>query len=309
MSRRMDLLLVCGLLFAAVGVPATATLHAQRTQPAPQSQSPRATSQPVHRGAPSSPTIALRLWIPDGTVQVRYWTRDSVDIQGTVSTGSQLVGNVAPAAGKYAVEHNDPSRPGFARAELVLTVPMGATLWVKSTTAAVHVTGGAGPLDVLTVTGEISVRQATGIVSVETIEGDVTLEALTGLVRVRGGASDVALRDVRGRTTVSLVSGAIDVNAAGAEASAIPSGRLETVSGAMRLFGTLGSGGDLELRTHDGAIQMRVPKDRVPDVTANSARTGEVTDQLRRIGRPSLAARIVIDSFKGTIAIESSGGR
>lgn len=293
--------LLVALLLATMGAPLCASLSAQ--PPAPTS------TRTVHRGAPSSPTIALRLWIPDGTVQVRYWTRDSVDIQGTLAAGSQLVGNVALAAGKYAVEYDDPSRPGFARAEVVLTVPMGATLWVKSTTAAVQVTGGAGPLDVLTVTGAISVRQATGTVSVETIQGDATLEDLTGLVRVRGGAGRVALRDVRGRATVSLVSGTIEVNSTEIGAAILPSGRFETVSGAMRLHGALASDGELELRTHDGAIAVRVPKGRVPEVTVNAAREREVAAQRDRLGGTARVGRLLIDSFKGTISIEISGGR
>src|SRR5690606_23732034 len=115
----------------------------------------------------------------------------------------------------------------------VLTVPEHATLWVKSTRASVTVQGGAGQLDVLTVTGDTHVQAATGVVTVESIEGDVSLTQLSGVLRVRGGGGLVTLQDVSAFVSVSQVNGSVQVSPTANAESSVPSGRLETVGGAI----------------------------------------------------------------------------
>ncbi len=264
--------------------------------------------EPVHRGAPANARVALRLWIPDGTVQVRYWSRDSVDIRATLGRGARLVGNVAESGGKYAVEFDTPTAPGFARAEVVLTVPEAATLWIKSTLASVEVRGGSGQLDVLTVSGNTHVSAATGIVTVESIEGDVLLERLTGLLRVRGGGGQLTLQDVSGRTSASLVNGAIHINPLANAGSVVPSGRLETVSGGIRVRGALVRDGDLQLTTHDGAIALQFPTRHVPRVRTSAARQASLDAALRTVGGNGATGALTIDTFKGTLNISTLRG-
>ncbi len=264
--------------------------------------------QVAHRGATTSPTVALRLWLPDGEAQVRYWDRDSVDIEAALPPGVRLVGGVAEMAGKYAIEHEGPSATPLPRAKVVLTIPRGATLWVKSTMASTVVTGGAGQLDVLTVTGRTIVRDAAGAVSVESIEGDVELWRLTGTARVRGGAGDVALNDVFARVNVSTVSGDVAVNGGEVTQFIIPNGSLETLGGAVRVSGRQAPGGRLDIETHDGRIELRFIAGTLPQLLVDRSRQQAVDGQVARLGG-SVANRIVsATSFKGTLNIGTLTG-
>lgn len=267
-----------------------------------------AAQQVVHRGSPASPTVALRLWLPAGEVQVRYWARDSVDVTAGLTKGTQLVGGVSGGAGKYAIEHADQRIAGFASAKIVLTLPSRATLWVKSTTASVVVTGGAGSLDVLTVTGRTLIHDAAGSLTVESIEGDVDLRRTTGVARIRAGAGEVRLHDVRGHTTVVGVAGAIRVNPEAAGDAMIPEGRLETVGGAILVRGRVAPSSALRIETHNGAVDLRLHADALPQVLGDPARQSTIDAQLRRIGKALSDRRITVSTFKGKINIGQLGG-
>jgi hypothetical protein len=255
------------------------------------------------RGTATSPEVALRLWLPAGEAQIRYWDRDSVAIEAGLGPKAQLVGGVAGSAGTYAVEFVDPTSEGLPQAKVILTVPRRATVWVKSTTASVVVTGGAGQLDVLTVSGRTMVRDAAGIVTVESIEGDVEAWRTAGPIRIRGGAGDVSLNEVSGRVDVTMVSGGIDVNRADVSRYTIPGGRLETVSGAIRIRGVMSPGSGLDIGTHDGSIDLLFFEGTLPEFFVDRRRQPTVDAQLAKLGGPVRGRSVFIHSFKGALNI------
>jgi hypothetical protein len=257
----------------------------------------------VHRGGPASPTVALGLWLPDGEVQVRFWDRDSVDIEVGLDPDARLAGGVSGADGTYAIEPVTASGTTVPRAKVVLTVPTRAILRIKSAQASTVVTGGSGQLHVLTVTGRTIVRDAVGTVRVESIGGDVELWRVAGRVWVRGGAGDVALNDVSGRVTVTTVSGDIAVNRADVTRYIIPEGSFETLGGAVRVRGAQAPGGRFGVQTHDGAVDLLFFDGALPQFYVDRDRQPTVDAQISRLGGSVDDRGVSVYTLKGTLKI------
>jgi hypothetical protein len=246
------------------------------------------------------PTVAIRLWLPDGFAEIRGWDHDSIEVRSTAADGDRFLAGGTATAVKLAAESRTAPDAGLASARVRIFLPRRARLWVKSTIASVDVAGLAGELDILTVTGGIAVADTKGVVTVESIEGSVTLSRLDGVIRLRGGAGETRLTDLAGRLDASLVSGTVHLTG-----QVGVSGQLETVGGAIWVVGTLVPGARLALTTHDGAVRVIANGAAPPRLETEAA--GAVIDPTMRTA-PETNGIIVITSYKGSVnAVRGSG--
>jgi hypothetical protein len=82
-------------------------------------------------------------------------------------------------------------------------------------------------------------------------------------------------------------------------------GRIETVGGALTVFGSPGIGSVLDLATHDGAVGMMFTGPKPPFVEANTA-TGSIDPRLLSGERGVATFRI--RTFKGAVNASYGGG-
>lgn len=269
--------------------------------------SPAVAQDPFARALAANSSVAIRLWIPDGAIEVRGWDRDSIDVQGTVAPGSRLSGGGSRAAAKFTLE---PVREGdvtLPSAQIRIFVPRTANVWIKSTSARVTVQGVRGQLDVLQVAGPTLLRDMRGVVTVESIDGIIELSRMNGTTRIRGGATQVDLSDIAGRLDVSTVSGDVSLGGPRQTSGFAPAlqAHLATVGGSVTVSGGLPEASMVEIETHDGNVSLALLRPTPPRV--------EATGGVIRID-PSLRdpagkrGAIVVRTFKGIINASIIGG-
>jgi hypothetical protein len=262
----------------------------------------RGAPETIHRGWATTAEVALRIWLPTGTVEVECWELDSVDVRGTIGTHSSFFGGVAAggASGKFGVEPRARGDARLASADLRVMMPRRAQLAIKMTDGRVMAVGTSGSLEVLTVTGDVTIRQARGSVTVETIDAKVRISETQGAVRVRNGGGVVTLADVQGSMTLTTVDGAITV-----EGTALGDGRLETIGGSIAVRGRLTPQARLELSSHDGPISLLLDPTAVPRLDL-ATRGGLVRNGLG-LGNARFG-EVVGRSFKGGINVAARSG-
>lgn len=246
------------------------------------------------RGMPVDPDVAIRLWVPDGRIEVQGWDRDSVDVRLTPAPGTWLDGGGGRRGAKYSLQSRDSNV--LPSGDMQVRVPRRARLWIKSTTATVEVAGLHGELEVLQVSGSTTVRDGRGIVIIESIEGAIGVVGMDGTLRIRGGAATTRASNVSGTVDISMISGGVTLTGRTAPGDGV-AGRIETVSGTVEFTGGTG-GGRLDISTHEGAVTLSLFRGAVPllEVDAPSPSLGPA---VRNGNRQS--GRIAVRSFKGKV--------
>lgn len=266
---------------------------------------PLAAQQREVRAMRAAPDVAIRLWVPAGMVEVEGWDHDSVEVRATHTRGTRFGGGGDANAMKFSLENLRTSDTLLPSAQMRVFVPRGARVWIKSTTATVHVRQVGGELDVLQVSGLTTLIDGSGTITVESIDGAIRLLRVNGAIRVRGGSGGARIEDVSGTLDASLVSGNLLVTKNtqwSATASADPgpplTGRIETVSGKVYFLGSLGPGGRLEVASHDGAIDLQLVGVKPPrvDTAINEA---TVANALRTADPRN--GHFILRSFKGAV--------
>ncbi len=263
--------------------------------------------------APSGP---LRIMMYEGSVRVRTWDRDSIRVRGTLDDAARrgfYLGASAAQGGKMGIEPNSPGR-----AELEVFVPAGTMLWVKTTTAPIHVTGVVGPVDLYTVMGSIRVDGSPRSLHAESMAGSVEVSGAPRLARLKSGSGAITFAGGGADVALSSVSGNVTVTGDG------PMHRLhvETVGGAVRVARPITEGSAVTINSHDGAVEVRVPSASGAEFILATLQ-GNVINELTRGGVRKSAglkghelaftngrggAEVTVRTFSGVIAVRPLAG-
>jgi hypothetical protein len=269
----------------------------------------------VWAGYAATPDVSVRLFAAVGAVHVVGWDRDSVDMAGSVATGSKVALN-APQPGaakglKMFIEA--PTEQAGREGALTMHVPRGARVWLKTGSADLTVTDVTGGLDLNVVGGSITVHGNPRELRAESMDGSVTIDGAPEWMRVKTATGDIALRGGQD-VGASTISGTID--ARGGEADHL---KLESTTGTIRFALSLARGATVEMETHSGSIEIQLPRKASVDLDAATV-TGEISNAwsgekpgvgregrgmtLTSSGAP-LGARITVRSFKGRISVRA----
>lgn len=267
---------------------------------------PLGAQQRLVRAMAADPTVAIRLWIPAGFVEVKGWDHDSVDVRVTPAAGTSLIGGGTRSATKFALETTRGDSV-LASGMMRVMVPRGARLSIKSTTASVNVQGVRGEVDVLQVSGSISVLDGRGVVWLESIAGDITATRIQGAITIRGGAGKISLSDLSGTLESSAVSGSVTLGSRMNASVPLPAlvGNVETVGGAVLIMGTWPSDTRLNVMTHDGSVSifpMGTPMPKIESQVPGASLPAEARDATGAGGV------ITVRSFKGKLNVAPPGG-
>jgi DUF4097 and DUF4098 domain-containing protein YvlB len=264
-----------------------------------------------------APDASIRVAGAISNLRIVGWDRDSLVITGTVPVGSRFDGGIAAAAtgpsrgAKFFVEGATDVFPTAAALEV--RVPTKARVWAKSGSADIDVSGVTGGLDLNIVGGSVTVQGTPRELNIESMDGDVRVQAGAAWLRVKTATGNVDLRGGSEDAGVSTVSGTVRVSDGRYER-----GKLETVTGEVIYEGEVGSKGSVDITTHSGAIELRLPPKpslELDAVTVTGTIENGVTSSRPIPGREGRGmelgfssgsgdTRIVVRSFKGNVALK-----
>jgi DUF4097 and DUF4098 domain-containing protein YvlB len=213
----------------------------------------------------------------------------------------------------------DPSRGGTGNARFELTVPTGTRVIVNSLSGSISVRGVKGEVDANAVSGSIVVTDAARKVKAESVSGSVGVSQVAGDVRASSVSGRVQVEDVSGDLETESVSGRLSMF--GIKSRFVRAG---TVSGRVSYAGTFEPDGSYEFKSHSGGVLLSLPPDvgaqvRIETFSGTVDSDFPVTLQPNAAGRGSNRrmefkigngrARIVAESFSGTIKLQRGDGR
>jgi DUF4097 and DUF4098 domain-containing protein YvlB len=252
-------------------------------------------------------------------LRIRGWNKDSVAITGTVPNDARFDGGfLAPAAGpspgaKFFLE----GPAGAPNGKLELRVPAGARVWAKSGSATIDVDGVTGGLDLNIIGGSVHVIGSPHELTVESMDGEVTVEGTPAWARLKTASGDVTLNGGSEDAGLTTVGGAIRV------AGNFERLRVASVTGAVEFNGDLVRGGSLDVDTHSGAVDLRLPAKLSADIDV-ATMAGRIENGLtKRAAVPGRegrgeeigfttgngGARIYVRSFKGNVRLTPSSSK
>ena len=228
----------------------------------------------------------VEIHMNSGSVRVVGWSRNQVQVTGTVSGRDQ----VHLDGGGRTVEVRVGSGRGGrgSAATLEVRVPTGSSVEVMAGAAPVTVSGVTGLVETTSQSGPVTIQGNPRSVEVVAHSGPVTVEGRTDRVEITAMSGPVRVTaDVRQRVEVEAMSGPVELlgtvgevevnalsgnvriaNATGrVEVEAVSGnviingtrlrGNVNGVSGNITVSGTLG--GPVTLETHSGNVELRLP--------------------------------------------------
>ena len=271
---------------------------------------PLSGQQKIDRRFAVDPDASIRINNLAGNTRVIGWDRDSIVATGFAAPGTSFFGGGRGRLAKLGIER-DEKVPVSGLGELEVRVPARARVWVKTLEGWIEVSGLSGEADLVTVAGSITVSGALRVLSAETLDGSVTVGGGSQITRVKTGGGRVELTQPTGDLTVSTVGGEVSLLEAQPSAA-----RIETVSGPVVYQGRLDRRATLDIQTHSGDVELRLPRDTGAEFDLHSidgtvqvslSPKGPFPKPVR--GKPLFfgagggGANVVVRSFKGGIRI------
>ena len=261
-----------------------------------------------------TPTASVRITGAFAELRIRGWTKDSVVITGTIPVDARFGGGfMSPTAGgspgaKFYLETSS----GIPAGKLELRVPVSARVWAKSGSATIDVEGVTGGLDLNIIGGSVHVAGNPHELTVESMDGAVSVDGSPSWVRLKTATGDILFNGGSEDAGLTTVSGTIRV-----PVGRFDRARIQSVTGAVDFAGDVARGGSLDIDTHGGAIDLRLPRTIAADFDiATVAGTVEnaLTKRAALPGREGRGqeigfttggggARIYVRSFKANIRL------
>lgn len=188
---------------------------------------------------------------------------------------------------------------GEAALHIVVTVPAGSDLAVKTGSADIDCRGPFAAGRLKSGSGDIRVETLTGSTTIETGAGDVRVEEARDELRVKSGSGDVHVDRSSGEVVVSTGSGDVQVGANSAPAVVkTGSGDVKVLQAAHDVSMSTGSGdlhiatatrGRLTAKGASGNVRIGIPAG-IPVWTDISTVTGRIHSTLQGAGQPEEGA-------------------
>lgn len=264
---------------------------------------------------PVQPGTRLQLNAHQGEIIVRTWNRNAVQASADLSSRDRLEVSVEG----NVVRVRSASRRGAPRVtDYRLTVPVWMDLELGTVSGDIRVDGTEGRVTATSVEGNVTVHGGREFVSIHSIEGEVEAIGIRGRLEVNSVDGNIVVGDVVGAIYAETVDGAITldrVQSDNVEAS--------TVDGDIIYRGPIARSGRYKLGSHDGNITLEVPEPLNATVSTSTfsgdfttcgytvtlSGNGSYSKRRFRFSLGDGSARIDLESFDGTIAINKPGCR
>lgn len=215
------------------------------------------------RRFPVEGNLQLALTTFDGSLEVASWPREEVlvEIERRAATGAEaeaLAVRTAAEGNRLTVEVPPP--PGYDERRITFGSRQTPSVNLRIT-APRNLT-----LEARTGDGAIAARDVAGSIALRSGDGAIRTERVTGMLLVDTDDGAVVVQDLQGSLDLHTADGAVDVS------GTLDAVRIETADGAVRLDARQGStvSSEWTVRTGDGAISLRLPRELNADVDAYS---------------------------------------
>lgn len=249
----------------------------------------------IDRKLAIAPDASIRIMNLAGSLRVVGWDRDTIAVTGTVDGADRLYMGGEDDSAKLGVWAEDGENP--SEAHLEVRVPRRSTVWVKTESADVEVSGLSGSVDVYSVTGRIEVLGELRHLYVESIGGDLAIDGTARLLRAKTAGGSITFRGEAEDANLSSVSGDLSVIV-----RPLARGRFESVSGNIWFEGDVEKGGSLAFYSHDGTIELRLPKEISADFEIATIE-GKIRNELDADLNGGGGANVTVTTFSGTIVL------
>ena len=266
--------------------------------------------QKISRRIAIDPDASIRIGNLASNTRLIGWDKDSIAVTGTIPAGTSFFFGGQGRLAKMGVERDDKTT-STGLGEIEVRVPQGARVWVKSLEGWIDVSGFQGEADLVAVGGSITVNGAMRLLTAETLEGSIDANGASQMVRLKTGGGKVSVSKVTGDLSVSTVGGGVFLLEVEPTTA-----RVETVSGDVVYDGRLNRRATLNVQTHSGNVELRLPRDTGAEFDLHSIDgfvmvglnpKGPINKPIR--GQPQFfgnaggGAFVVVRSFKGDIRL------
>lgn len=201
---------------------------------------------------------------PAGSVKVIGWSRDEVQVTGTLgarASGLDFVSRPRRTSIQIEVEGN----PHRVSSDLEIRVPAGSRVQVESYSASIDVRDVNGRVKAESVSGSITIAGKAYEVEAESVSGAISITGPAKRVRAGSTNASVTIRGTSGAIEAETTNGSLEVSGGDFQEA-----RLETVNGAIRFDGGLIVGASLDVESVNGSIELRLPANVGADFTISS---------------------------------------
>jgi len=252
------------------------------------------------------PTMAFKLWIPDGRVRLVAWDRDSIVMRGRVARGDNHFFAADSSGVKFGIEHPGSDGSG-GKSTMVVYLPRRGHVSVKTVSASVEGLNVSGWF--YSASGSMHLTGSSSSVEAETMTGSLDLDVTTPWIRARTGDGHLLLRGAPEDVDVSTIGGTLDV-----ATTTVRRGQFGSVSGDIHYDGTLATGAIMEFSSHSGNVELTLPRG-VSGVFSLTSIAGAIENLISSV-RPTAAqphsmrlslggggSQVTVRTFKGAIRL------
>jgi len=285
-------------VLAAVVLLAAAPAWAQRT---------------VNEMRPLSPTGDVAVSNIEGSVKVIGWSNAQVEITGTLGADVEEL-EITGDESELRIEVKAPKHPEWLETDLVLRIPVAASIEVETVSATVEVEGLTGSVDLASVSGWVKTSGRPSELSIETVSGDITVAESAPRTDLASVSGSIQVDLATGRLDAESVSGAIRV-----ENGSLEDASFETVSGDISYSGDIVGRGSYDFESMSGGVTVLVPSGVSAqfdittfsgsidnDIGPEAERASKYTPEKElSFSTGSGGASVSIESFSGSIKIRT----
>jgi len=267
----------------------------------------------VNETRPLSPTGTVTVSNIEGSVEVIGWSNAQVEITGTLGADVEEL-KIDGDSDALTIEVKAPKHPEWLETDLVLRVPVAASIEVDTVSATIEVEGVTGSVALESVSGWVTTSARPAELSIETVSGDITVAESAPRTNVESVSGTIAVALATGRLDAETVSGAIRI-----EEGSLEDASLKTVSGSISYDGDLVGDGRYQFESMSGSVTLVVPSgvsadfdmttfsgDIDNEIGPRPQRTSKFTsEQELEFSAGSGGAEVTIESFSGSIKIKT----
>ncbi|HEX4953463.1 MAG TPA: DUF4097 family beta strand repeat-containing protein [Thermoanaerobaculia bacterium] len=215
----------------------------------------------LDRRRPAQARGAVMIHNAFGSVTVRAWDKNEVQVRGTLAAGAEgfdLDGDkegISLHVGVPDAWDHAPAEDAAFRSTLEISAPVGSRISVETVNATVQVEGFTGDVEVETVNGSVKVVGPAARVRVESMTGNVEVRATAAALEIRTISGAVVAQGAAKEVRVETASGKVDLSG-----NAVSALEIESTTGPVSYRGSLAKTGAVRIQTFSSPIALALPK-------------------------------------------------
>ncbi len=253
----------------------------------------QALAEDVDESRSIAPDATVSISNVAGEIQISVWDRNEVHLTGILGNNQEL--DITENANGIQIEvlHIDDNED-FDEAELVLVIPLGASIVAEGVSADILIEGSSGAsISAESVSGDVTVQADTSRVELSTVSGDLEFKGSSRRCSVETVSGDIILKGISGEISVSTVSGDTEL-----QAGVIDQGKFETVSGSLDRSMSVSDGGRLTVEGMNGDVELWLRASQPGDFSAQTF-SGDISSDFGSVKSESFGPGSHLKHSKG----------